>query len=57
MGTEASIAVLERSQCVIAIDGNVIVRRDLMECVMQTRAVAEALKNRDWEAAMKLRGG
>ncbi|GAB93095.1 6-phosphofructokinase [Gordonia rhizosphera] len=41
----------------IGLRGNRVVTSPLMECVEQTRAVAERIKARDYDGAMLLRGG
>jgi 6-phosphofructokinase 1 len=41
----------------IGLRGNRVVTSPLMECVAQTRAVAERIRARDYEGAMHLRGG
>lgn len=59
-GVEAVKAVLdagpETPTPVIAITENKIVRKSLMEAVRATHAVAEAIKTKDFEHAMNLRG-
>uniref|UniRef100_A0AAF5RTN2 ATP-dependent 6-phosphofructokinase n=4 Tax=Wuchereria bancrofti TaxID=6293 RepID=A0AAF5RTN2_WUCBA len=60
MGAEAVLALMEMTPqsepCVVSIDGNVIVRVPLMQCVQRTQAVKKAMDERDWETAVKLRG-
>ncbi|VDK84040.1 unnamed protein product [Onchocerca ochengi] len=60
MGAEAVLALMEMTPesdpCVVSIDGNVIVRVPLMQCVQRTQAVKKAMDERDWESAVKLRG-
>ncbi|XP_065160221.1 ATP-dependent 6-phosphofructokinase isoform X3 [Atheta coriaria] len=60
MGAEAVLAVLEANPndqpLCISLDGNQIIRLPLMECVRQTLAVGQALANKDFEMASKLRG-
>ncbi|VBB29938.1 unnamed protein product [Acanthocheilonema viteae] len=60
MGAEAVLALMEMTPqsepCVVSIDGNVIVRVPLMQCVQRTLAVKKAMDKRDWETAVKLRG-
>ncbi|KAI6191356.1 ATP-dependent 6-phosphofructokinase [Aphelenchoides bicaudatus] len=60
MGAEATLALMEMNEksepCVISIDGNVIVRVPLMECVKRTQAVQKAMDTKDFELAVKLRG-
>lgn len=45
MGAEAVMALMEATEdtapCVISLDGNQAVRVPLMECVQQTKAVAQ----------------
>jgi 6-phosphofructokinase 1 len=60
MGAEATLALMEMTEesepCVISIDGNIIVRVPLMECVRRTQAVQKAMDSKDFELAVKLRG-
>lgn len=60
MGAEAVLALMEAEPgspaCVISLDGNQAVRVPLTLCVEKTRAVGEAMANRDFEQAIKLRG-
>ncbi|XP_003377600.1 6-phosphofructokinase [Trichinella spiralis] len=60
MGAEAVLALMDTSQdaesCVIALDGNSIVRVPLMQCVERTQLVQKAMKEKNWELAVKLRG-
>lgn len=59
-GVEAVNAVLEtedltQSSPMIAIEGNKIVRRSLVEAVKLTKSVAQAINDRDFDKAMSLR--
>jgi len=60
MGSAAVEAILSAEPGtepqLICLRGNRIVRTPLMECVTQTRAVAEAIAVHDYERAMQLRG-
>ncbi|CAH1119706.1 unnamed protein product [Phaedon cochleariae] len=60
MGAEAVMALMEANEntepCVISLDGNQAVRLPLMECVKQTKAVAQALADKQWDKAVQLRG-
>ncbi|XP_076262866.1 ATP-dependent 6-phosphofructokinase isoform X2 [Rhynchophorus ferrugineus] len=60
MGAEAVMALMEANEdsepCVISLDGNQAVRLPLMECVKQTKAVAQAMADKEWEKAVQLRG-
>ncbi|XP_054722411.1 ATP-dependent 6-phosphofructokinase-like [Uloborus diversus] len=60
MGAEAVLALLEATPgseaVVVSLDGNQSVRVPLMECVMKTKSVAEAMANKKWEDAVNLRG-
>ncbi|GFW04401.1 ATP-dependent 6-phosphofructokinase [Trichonephila clavipes] len=60
MGAEAVLALLEATPgseaVVVSLDGNQSVRVPLMECVMKTKSVAEAMANKKWEEAVNLRG-
>ncbi|XP_070151819.1 ATP-dependent 6-phosphofructokinase isoform X2 [Polyergus mexicanus] len=60
MGAEAVMALMEATPdteaCVVTLDGNQAVRLPLMECVRRTKAVAQAMANKDWDLAVKLRG-
>ncbi|KFM71331.1 6-phosphofructokinase, partial [Stegodyphus mimosarum] len=60
MGAEAVLALLEATAdseaVVVSLDGNQSVRVPLMECVMKTKSVAEAMANKKWEEAVNLRG-
>ncbi|VDM95049.1 unnamed protein product [Thelazia callipaeda] len=60
MGAEAVLALMEMTPqsepCVVSIDGNVIVRVPLMQCVLRTQAVKKAMEEHDWDMAVKLRG-
>ncbi|KAG5867083.1 hypothetical protein JTB14_026114 [Gonioctena quinquepunctata] len=60
MGAEAVMALMEAKEntepCVISLDGNQAVRLPLMECVKRTKAVSQAMEDKQWELAVKLRG-
>nr|QID05234.1 phosphofructokinase [Neocaridina davidi] len=60
MGAEAVLALMEATQetepCVISLDGNQAVRVPLMGCVLKTQAVAQAMKDRNWDQAVQMRG-
>ncbi|XP_044757797.1 ATP-dependent 6-phosphofructokinase isoform X1 [Coccinella septempunctata] len=60
MGAEAVMALMEAEEgstpCLISLEGNQAIRLPLMECVKQTKAVAEAMKQKDWTKAIELRG-
>ncbi|KAL3284971.1 hypothetical protein HHI36_019100 [Cryptolaemus montrouzieri] len=60
MGAEAVMALMEAEEgatpCLISLEGNQAVRLPLMECVKQTKGVAEAMKVKDWAKAIELRG-
>lgn len=60
MGAEAVMALMEASPdtepCVVSLDGNQAVRLPLMECVRRTKAVAQAMADKNWELAVQLRG-
>ncbi|XP_050294037.1 ATP-dependent 6-phosphofructokinase isoform X5 [Anthonomus grandis grandis] len=60
MGAEAVMALMEADEksdpCVISLDGNQAVRLPLMECVKQTKAVAQAMADKEWDKAVALRG-
>uniref|UniRef100_U5EUA4 ATP-dependent 6-phosphofructokinase n=1 Tax=Corethrella appendiculata TaxID=1370023 RepID=U5EUA4_9DIPT len=60
MGAEAVLALMEANDntepCVVSLDGNQAVRVPLMECVQRTKAVAQAMADKNWELAVKLRG-
>lgn len=60
MGAEAVMTLLEATPeteaCVVTLDGNQAVRLPLMECVKRTKAVAQAMSDKNWELAVKLRG-
>lgn len=60
MGAEAVLALMEAKSdsvpVVVSLDGNQAVRVPLMECVERTKAVENAMNNRDWDLAVKLRG-
>jgi len=58
-GVEAVKAVLEATPdtptCVITINENKIVRKNLMEAVQETKMVAKAIESQDFDRAMGLR--
>lgn len=60
MGAEAVMALMEATEktipCIISLDGNQAVRVPLMECVERTQAVAQAMADKNWDLAVKLRG-
>lgn len=60
MGAEAVMALVEAKPgteaCVVTLDGNQAVRLPLMECVKRTKAVAEAMAQKNWDLAVQLRG-
>ncbi|XP_024937230.1 ATP-dependent 6-phosphofructokinase isoform X3 [Cephus cinctus] len=60
MGAEAVMALMEATPeteaCVVTLDGNQAVRLPLMECVRRTKAVAQAMADKNWDLAVKLRG-
>ncbi|XP_050666337.1 ATP-dependent 6-phosphofructokinase isoform X2 [Leptidea sinapis] len=60
MGAEAVMALMEATptteSCVVTLDGNQAVRLPLMECVRRTKAVAQAMADKNWELAVQLRG-
>ncbi|XP_054015302.1 ATP-dependent 6-phosphofructokinase isoform X2 [Hylaeus anthracinus] len=60
MGAEAVMALMEATPeteaCVVTLDGNQAVRLPLMECVRRTKAVAQAMSDKNWELAVQLRG-
>ncbi|XP_012284646.1 ATP-dependent 6-phosphofructokinase isoform X2 [Orussus abietinus] len=60
MGAEAVMALMEATPateaCVVTLDGNQAVRLPLMECVRRTKAVAQAMANKNWDLAVQLRG-
>ncbi|XP_046469363.1 ATP-dependent 6-phosphofructokinase isoform X1 [Neodiprion pinetum] len=60
MGAEAVMALMEAEgdteACVVTLDGNQAVRLPLMECVRRTKAVAQAMAEKNWELAVQLRG-
>ncbi|CAL8070727.1 unnamed protein product [Calicophoron daubneyi] len=63
MGAEAVLALMDADRdkdlpaCVVSLDGNQAVRVPLMRCVEKTRQVAEALKEKNFDRAIELRGG
>ena len=46
----------ESEPCVISIDGNQMVRVNLMKCVERTQLVQKAMNEKNWEQAVHLRG-
>lgn len=60
MGAEAVLALMEANEeteaCVVSLDGNQAVRVPLMECVERTKAVANAMAQKEWTKAVELRG-
>ncbi|XP_041975430.1 ATP-dependent 6-phosphofructokinase isoform X1 [Aricia agestis] len=60
MGAEAVMALMEATpeteSCVVSLDGNQAVRLPLMECVRRTKAVAQAMADKNWDLAVQLRG-
>ncbi|TPP59214.1 putative pyrophosphate-dependent phosphofructo-1-kinase [Fasciola gigantica] len=62
MGAEAVLALMDADRnrdlpaCVISLDGNQAVRVPLVRCVEKTRMVGEALKARQFDRAVELRG-
>ncbi|XP_022130643.1 ATP-dependent 6-phosphofructokinase isoform X3 [Pieris rapae] len=60
MGAEAVMALMEATPetepCVVSLDGNQAVRLPLMECVRRTKAVSQAMTDKNWELAVQLRG-
>ncbi|KAM3967551.1 ATP-dependent 6-phosphofructokinase isoform 2-T2 [Aphomia sociella] len=60
MGAEAVMALMEATPdtepCVVSLDGNQAVRLPLMECVRRTKAVAQAMADKNWDLAVQLRG-
>lgn len=60
MGAEAVMALMEAKPdteaCVVTLDGNQAVRLPLMECVRRTKAVAQAMADKNWDLAVQLRG-
>ncbi|XP_045463143.1 ATP-dependent 6-phosphofructokinase isoform X2 [Harmonia axyridis] len=60
MGAEAVMALMEAEEgatpCLISLEGNQAIRLPLMECVKQTKAVAQAMKAKEWDKAIELRG-
>ncbi|KAL7302758.1 ATP-dependent 6-phosphofructokinase isoform X1 [Trichogramma pretiosum] len=60
MGAEAVMALVEAKPnteaCVVTLDGNQAVRLPLMECVKRTKAVAQAMADKNWDLAVQLRG-
>ncbi|MFQ5616445.1 MAG: 6-phosphofructokinase, partial [Anaerolineales bacterium] len=61
LGHEAAEAIasgeVDGEACLIGIRGNRLTHSPLMGCVRDTHAVTEAITNRDYERAMRLRGG
>ncbi|XP_057328970.1 ATP-dependent 6-phosphofructokinase isoform X5 [Microplitis mediator] len=60
MGAEAVMALMEATPdteaCVVTLDGNQAVRLPLMDCVNRTKAVSQAMADKNWDLAVKLRG-
>ncbi|KAG8042523.1 hypothetical protein G9C98_005157 [Cotesia typhae] len=60
MGAEAVMALMEATSnteaCVVTLDGNQAVRLPLMDCVNRTKAVAQAMADKNWDLAVQLRG-
>lgn len=60
MGAEAVLALMEATPetpaCVISLDGNQAVRVPLLECVARTKAVQQAMDQKDFHRAVDLRG-
>ncbi|XP_034938454.1 ATP-dependent 6-phosphofructokinase isoform X2 [Chelonus insularis] len=60
MGAEAVMALMEATPdteaCVVTLDGNQAVRLPLMDCVNRTKAVAQAMADKNWDLAVQLRG-
>ncbi|XP_050688292.1 ATP-dependent 6-phosphofructokinase-like isoform X1 [Eriocheir sinensis] len=60
MGAESVLALMEATSetepCVISLDGNQAVRVPLMGCVLKTQAVSKAMKDRNWDDAVQMRG-
>lgn len=60
MGAEAVIALMDATPnseaVVVSLNGNQAVRVPLMKCVERTTAVAKAMKDKDWDLAVELRG-
>ncbi|CAH0724876.1 unnamed protein product, partial [Brenthis ino] len=60
MGAEAVMALMEATpeteSCVVTLDGNQAVRLPLMECVRRTKAVSQAMADKNWDLAVQLRG-
>ncbi|CAL7942870.1 unnamed protein product [Xylocopa violacea] len=60
MGAEAVMALMEATPdteaCVVTLDGNQAVRLPLMECVRRTKAVAQAMADKNWDLSVQLRG-
>jgi 6-phosphofructokinase 1 len=54
---ELLAATPEHEPQLIGVRSNRVTRLPLMECVRQTRAVAEAIAERDYDRAIELRGG
>lgn len=61
VGVEAVVALLEATPetpaCVIGLSGNQAVRLPLMECVEMTKEVQNAMNEKRFDEAIKLRGG
>ncbi|XP_043255478.1 ATP-dependent 6-phosphofructokinase isoform X1 [Colletes gigas] len=60
MGAESVMTLMEATPeteaCVVTLDGNQAVRLPLMECVRRTKAVAQAMADKNWDLAVQLRG-
>lgn len=60
MGAEAVLTLLEtppdEEPQVIALRGNHLTRVPLMDCVVRTKAVSQAMANKNWDLAVRLRG-
>lgn len=60
MGAEAVMALMEATEdtapCVISLDGNQAVRVPLMECVQQTKAVAQVSANSIYKCSQSQTG-
>lgn len=61
LGVEAVLALMEATPdtppCVIGLSGNHAVRLPLMECVEMTKLVQQAMNEKRFDEAIKLRGG
>ena len=60
MGAEAVMALMDATPdteaCVVSLVGNSSVRVPLMQCVEKTKAVTQAMADKNWELAVQLRG-